>query len=129
MFWGNNTWCRSCARVHQKLKHKHTWMEFFLKRWESMNKRTINGSAASLIKPPPKARDIPYLRRGTELRITRDEFKSWCFSQKDVIESIWQRGEVPSIDRIDHHGHYELGNLQVLTWAENSTKDSPKRMS
>lgn len=36
------------------------------------------------------------------------------------IERLLAEGEIPSIDRIDSTGHYEHGNIRIITWYENS---------
>lgn len=57
---------------------------------------------------------------------TREQFLAWAIP---AIER-WQRkypGLPCSIDRIDDKGHYKLGNLQLLTPAENNRKSKLHR--
>jgi len=56
-----------------------------------------------------------------ELRIGRREFEQWCA----VTYAEWvakNPDDKPSVDRKDPHGHYERGNLQILSMVENGRK-------
>lgn len=94
---------------------KGTLGHFKLRRWGDLNKRTVNGASPSKDKKVIKN----YLSKGIELRITRDEFIAWCDSNAELIEQLWSQGEVPSIDRIDPKGHYELSNMRIRSLREN----------
>lgn len=54
---------------------------------------------------------------GIELRISREEFIAW-FMENDFAGC--------SVDRIDPKGHYEWGNIQLISLAENIAKDRVK---
>lgn len=56
-----------------------------------------------------------YGSRGIELRITRPDFIDW------YIRKAKGRTDL-TIDRIDNDGHYELGNMQLITQSENTKK-------
>lgn len=59
--------------------------------------------------------------RGVEVRMTRAEFMAWAVP----AYTAWMEahpGQSPSLDRVDETGHYEVGNLQLLTIPENTAK-------
>lgn len=65
--------------------------------------------------------------KNVELRVSRDEFIAWCNANKDLkrlakayLASGSKRAMTPSIDRIDSKGHYEIGNMQWVTLAQNT---------
>lgn len=56
-----------------------------------------------------------------ELRLTRDEFMSWAVP----CLRVWFKknpGVSPTIDRIRTPGHYVVGNIRIVSQAENSGK-------
>lgn len=55
-----------------------------------------------------------------ELRMTKSEFINWAVPLLAAWD--WNLG-IPSVDRIEVKGHYELSNLQIISWAENTRKD------
>ena len=57
--------------------------------------------------------------RNISIKITRDEFKSWCIEQEDAIRSLKR----PSIDRIDNGLDYSLDNMQIIELSDNIRKD------
>lgn len=58
---------------------------------------------------------------GIELKMTRSEFLEWAVPR--YAEWIAKGIEgVPSVDRIQSSGHYELGNLQLIERRLNSSK-------
>lgn len=63
---------------------------------------------------------------GIEIRLTRDEFLAWA-GEEYAKWMAAHPGEPPSLDRIDSRGHYEIGNLQVISRAENSRKSRSNR--
>jgi len=53
--------------------------------------------------------------------MTKSEFYFWAKPRyEEFLET--HSGVRPSVDRIDSYGHYELGNLQVISFSENSKK-------
>lgn len=67
---------------------------------------------------------------GVELRMTRAEFEKWAIPK--LVK--WFRTcpeKIPSIDRIDPTGHYELSNIRLLDVCENrsSNKRNTHRFS
>lgn len=62
--------------------------------------------------------------KGIEIRMTREEFVAWAipayerwFKEHGEPKDI---GDVPSVDRIKPEGHYEIGNLRLLTVRDNA---------
>lgn len=97
---------------------RHTWKGFASERWGALNSRTVNGSHPNWVNP----QHLVYLRAGTELRMTREEFMGWCETRAAQIEQMYRDGLRPSLDRIDSLGHYSLDNIQLLPLSENCRK-------
>ena len=64
----------------------------------------------------PRCHAYPhYGGRGIELRITRPDFITWYILKAKGRTDL-------TVDRIDNDGHYELGNIQLITQSENTRK-------
>lgn len=64
--------------------------------------------------------------KNVKLLITKKQFIEWAIPAYET----WLKknpNRVPSIDRIKESGHYELGNLQIIEWGENSRKISKNK--
>lgn len=59
--------------------------------------------------------------RGIEWNLTLAEFKQFC-EENNYMELKGKSAGSASIDRIDPNKGYEVGNLQILTLAQNSAK-------
>lgn len=104
-------------------KQKGTLDYFRSSRWGELNTRTINGTAVRL-----RGKSFSdYILKGTELRMGRKEFYSWCETQWPTIEGFYLRNETPSLDRIDPKGHYEITNLRVISLKENVARGLTSR--
>lgn len=82
--------CKDCYRAYEATpdrRAKRTW-------------NTINARAG-------KQRSYEHV----EVRMTREEFLEWAIPQY----RSWESKETPSLDRIDPSGHYEIGNLRVIS--------------
>ena len=88
---------------------------FKYQTWRNINRRTINGS-----NPRPEANCMRYIRRGVRLELTKDQFYAWCDEQALEIIKLYSDGWTPSIDRIDPNGHYQLGNIRILSTTANA---------
>lgn len=96
--------CIDCHKLLDKMRAKLP-RALAVSKWHSMQQR---------IKRRSSYKDI-------KVRITRGEFLDWVIP---LLESWnWSNG-IPSVDRINSKGHYELGNMQIIPWSENSVKDS-----
>lgn len=85
-------------------------------RWKDLNKRTINGSQSVRL---AKKNNSSYRNKQVELQLTKDEFYSFCDDNQQVIKSIYESGEVPSIGRVDSNGHYSLDNMRIIPLSQN----------
>lgn len=56
-----------------------------------------------------------YGGRGIELKISREDFIVWYIRETKGRTDL-------TIDCVDNDGHYELGNMQLITISENSRK-------
>ena len=57
-----------------------------------------------------------------ELRMTRAEFMAWSIPAYAKWVSDGNSIESGSVDRVEDTGHYEIGNLQIITLVENTRK-------
>ena len=65
-----------------------------------------------------------------ELSFSKEEFKNWILSQKDIFDELmnnyinsgFDKYKNPSIDRIDDYIGYEFYNMQLISWEENNIK-------
>jgi hypothetical protein len=97
--------CWSCAR--EASRRYHQTPEGKAKRaWLNILYRTRNRNGLN----PTYAR----IRVG----MTRAEFLGWALPAFREWMAA-HPGERPSVDRVDGHGHYELGNLRILSVQQN----------
>jgi hypothetical protein len=89
---------------------------FVHSRWTALNIRCKKGKYTRY-----RTKNKCKIYENIEIRFTREEFKSWCWDNQQLIESITR----PSIDRIDSKGHYELSNIRIIPLLDNI---SNKRM-
>lgn len=82
--------------------------------WYGMNRRSINSGKKI------DDKQAHYLNLGVELRLTREQWQSFCNQNRQLIESILLDGKIPSIDRVDSSGHYEIGNIRIIDKWTNS---------
>ena len=68
-------------------------------------------------------------RRGEKYpKFTKIDLINWLKENRiekmwiDYIESGYNKGLKPSIDRINDYGIYEFSNMQLITWEENNVK-------
>lgn len=67
--------------------------------WNGMNTRVKKGI---------------YKRKGIRVVWSVDEFKLFWLSNSEKIQKIKNAGFVPSVDRIDSDGNYELTNCRII---------------
>ena len=80
--------------------------------WHGINYRTINGIHFETGRKSRSNR--LYITKGIEVRFTRNEFRMWCLKRLRRIRAIYATGKIPSVDRINPLGHYELHNLRII---------------
>jgi len=51
----------------------------------------------------------------------RDEFITWALEKYQEWLQNHDISEIPTIDRIDPSGHYEIANIRILSRKENSS--------
>lgn len=59
--------------------------------------------------------------KNISIEFTRDEFKTWCYENKDLIETLTK----PSLDRIDSDDNYTLSNIRIIELSENIRSKRP----
>ena len=120
---GLRCWCKTCMGMMKKKtrspsESRGTLSYFKMHTWVNINGRTVNGSH-----PVLSGSSLRYIERGQiELRMSKEEFYSWCDTQQEKILLLYKNGDTPSIDRKNPSGHYEIKNLQILSWRENTLK-------
>lgn len=95
--------------------------KFINTTWHNINKRTVNG----LHKKDAGPSHLAYINRGIRVNFTRQEFADWCNEHKSIILKFYALNDKPSIDRICSKGHYEIGNIRIISYTENC-KQGPK---
>lgn len=58
-----------------------------------------------------------------EIRMTRNEFMDWAEPEHAKFMEEYGLDVVPSIDRIDPDGHYELSNIRLIPLPDNSRRN------
>lgn len=96
--------------------------KFITTSWLNINRHTVNGAH-----PVRDRRSRCYFERGTEIRMTRDEFAEWCRLNWSTVVEYRNAGIKPSIDRIDNEGHYEIANIRIISLAENCAQGGINR--
>lgn len=60
-------------------------------------------------------------RPGKQVLFSRREFSAWCEQRRwDILLMYLQ--DIPSIDRIDPWGHYEMNNIRIIPLRENAAQ-------
>ena len=90
--------------------------------WKRINTRTINGYYSD----PYKDNAVSYFRKGIRVELTYEELAEAVARSWHIIEEIWQRGGVATIDRINNDGHYSPDNIRFVTSVENVRNKSGK---
>ena len=70
-------------------------------------------------------------RRHPKPTYSKEDLREWLYSQKKFhilfdnwVKSGHKQDYIPSVDRIDDNVGYTMGNIQLMTWAENDCKGS-----
>ena len=107
---GRQSYCKACQSAYKKKKYREM----------SPLERSAYSMACNVAKRTgPNGK---YTKKGIKNLIGNyAEIKRFLlekFSQD--IQAILDKGETPSIDRIDPNGHYEPGNVRVISHSLNS---------
>jgi hypothetical protein len=113
---GKSGMCKSCTSLHDKnnktkARTNGTLEYFKCNTWNNIKRRVINGN----ITPNNKA----YADKGIMLKMTKEEFYEFCDNNKDTIMDFYSKQITPSLDRIDPYSHYQIGNLQIISFDDN----------
>jgi len=95
---------RSYNRIHSPRKPK-TDAQIIRYYWNSMRDRVKKGI---------------YLEKGIKIIWSFEEFSEWFEGNWELFHRIKEAGEIPSIDRIDSNGHYEVSNCRMIPNTVNS---------
>lgn len=100
------TECKTCMGISaKKYRINHPWISCFIAaKSRCQNKKSKNYYG--------------YGGRGIRILITLEEIKSLWFRDKAYNLKI------PSIDRIDNDGNYELSNCRFIEQSENARKEN-----
>ena len=111
---GKNNYCSKTCNYKAKTKSdKYKKVsKFYNNAWSNMNIRC--GKYTHL-----QTKDKCKSYVDTKILFNQEDFKKWCWNQKNLIESLNR----PSIDRIDKNKHYSLDNLQIIELFDNIRKD------
>ena len=91
--------CRKCRKIRRLIPRV-----LAMEKWKSMLARIKNLTSYEHV----------------EIRLTRTEFIEWI---TPLLEKWDPNNGIPSVDRIDPKGHYELPNMQIISHSENRMKD------
>lgn len=89
-----------------KAKQGESLQSFINHRWHKMRERVSTNK----------------YYKNIEIQCTRDEFAAWVKLNWATVLDLRSRGKVPSIDRKNSQGHYNLNNMQIICTKENSAK-------
>ena len=115
---GKTSWCKACTYKQPAWKGRTKYAEYppkLLKmaegKWAGMHDRCND---------PERHNANCY--RGIEVRVKKDEFIRWIIPE---LERFYREHpyEVASIDRINPDGHYEWGNMRVISLWRNSWRN------
>jgi len=107
---GRDNICNTCHNENNskyRLKHRLIPKSIAKKAWYRINERALNARG-----------DLPSYAK-VEVRMTEDEFLSWAIPRYQQWMSL-HPGITPSINRIDPNGHYEISNINMVSWYENA---------
>ena len=86
--------------------------DFRAKTWYSINVRTVNGCNIQIDNRSANR----YRSNGVKLKMSKEEYYSWCNKRKSKILKMHHAGKRPSIDRIDDNGDYAIDNLRIISF-------------
>lgn len=106
---GLTGWCTPCLRVTKKT-YRNTVKGKAVRAWENAGWRCKNDPAY----------------KGIELRVNKQDFLSWAVPEYEGFIAS-RPHKVPSLDRVDSSGHYEIGNLRIIDFDLNAARPGRQR--
>ena len=118
-------WCKKYKELGEFHKANNTWDGLFYKCIKCTNEaRNSNTRRRATAKHNAMCwrcqNEERYINKGIKVKVSLEDFVEWY--QSNHIEKGCH------VDRIDNHGHYEIGNLQVLTQREHNLKRHQDRL-
>jgi hypothetical protein len=115
---GRRPECKDCSKKKKKEKETNDPFTSTLNKLaDNILKRTVH----DLDKPKNKVykeRNIKCLLGNNRAEVRETLRKHYG----DDIKRLLRKGLKPSVDRIDPYGHYELGNIQIVSLQENISR-------
>jgi hypothetical protein len=122
---GRRPECADCSRAKLAAKRvDDPYTDTLNKLSDNILKRTIY----DIDKPKNKI----YKERGVKCLLGKDRSEVRDRLNKHYgydIRKLLLKGDKPSVDRIDPYGHYELGNIQIVTLKENLSRADHSHIS
>lgn len=116
--YGLSFLCRPCLAIKNKAMRasQYAWQ----KAWRQTPEGRATIAYANMVRRcrPGNIRSKDAAYASVEVLIGREDFLSWCVPRFARWASEFPT-VAPSVDRIDPHGHYEIGNIQVIALVEN----------
>lgn len=112
--------CKSCASARKKKYEREHPYEHRLNRMAAGIIKRVSTSVHN-----PKNRT--YITRGIKCLLGENMQEVRKVLHENFEEDIRQllaNGYLPSVDRIDPFGHYELGNIQIISLEENLSRSN-----
>jgi len=104
---GRDSICKECYRKEHR-KYDRTPHGRCRTAWYRINERAGN-----------KRGDCPTYAN-VEVKMTKEEFFIWARPRYEEWEKL-HPNVTPSINRIDPKGHYEISNIEMISWNENAS--------
>jgi hypothetical protein len=112
---GRRPECSECSKkARQKFISENPYLDCINKLADNILKRTVH----DIDKPKNKSykeRGIKCLLGSNRVEVRENLNKHYGHQ----IKYLLNKGLKPSVDRIDPYGHYELGNIQIITLQQN----------
>lgn len=117
---------KQCVKCKSELTRYKTYWKCkpCQKRIADKYKETPKGKALQLWYGLRSRAENPKLPtyRNVKVKISKQDFLEWALKELDKWVKDGYTVKVATLDRINSDGHYEKGNLQLLTKEENSKK-------
>jgi len=97
--------------ARRMVKHSHTVAGYVVRLWDSLNRRTVNGSHPRYDAP----QCCRYLDRGIRLEMTREDLTAKVEENLAAIQAVWASGESVHCHRIGPSIHYSADNIVFVS--------------